>query len=103
MGSFGAPGLVLLGYLAGGSWRQVEKLAGEASRVLLGAVVVVGVTLAAACWVARHPDRVRAAARRQLARPRVARPRVARLVSRYQAQLDFLAARFRLEGRLGYH
>jgi undecaprenyl-diphosphatase len=90
------PGIILLGYLAGGSYRQVGRLAGRASLLLLGAVVVVGGLVVVARWVARHPDRVRAAAGRQLARPALAR-----LVGRYQAQLAWLAARFRPAGAFG--
>ncbi len=91
-----APGFVLLGYLAGGSWRRVEQLAGRASLLLLVLVVVVGAVVMAARWVARHPDRVRAAVDRQLQRPLIARLR-----ERYQRQLTFLAGRLRPGGALG--
>jgi membrane-associated phospholipid phosphatase len=50
----------------------------------------------AARWVARHPDRVRALADRQLDRPWVVRLR-----GRYQRQLAFLARRLRPGGALG--
>jgi undecaprenyl-diphosphatase len=91
-----APGFVFLGYLAGRSYQQVERIAGRASLLLLILVVVVGAVVLAARWVARHPDRVRALADRQLDRPWVARLR-----ARYQRQLAFLAERLRPGGALG--
>ncbi|HZD01192.1 MAG TPA: bifunctional DedA family/phosphatase PAP2 family protein [Actinomycetes bacterium] len=91
-----APGFVLLGYLAGGSYRQVERAAGRASLLLVVLVVVVGVVVVAARWVARHPDRLRAVVDRQLDRPWVARLR-----ARYRGQLAFLAERLRPGGALG--
>jgi len=91
-----APGFVFLGYLAGGSYRRVERIAGRASLLLLIVVAVVGAVVLAARWVARHPDRLRVLADRQLERPWVARLRV-----RYQRQLAFLARRLRPGGALG--
>ncbi len=91
-----APGFVLLGYLAGGSYRQVERVAGRASLLLLALVVVVGAVALTARWVARHPDGLRAAVDRQLNRPWVVR-----LGMRYQRQLVFLAERLRPGGALG--
>jgi membrane protein DedA with SNARE-associated domain/membrane-associated phospholipid phosphatase len=91
-----APGLVLLGYLAGGSYRRVERLAGRASLLLLILVVVGGAVVLTARWVAHHPERLRALADRQLDRPWVARLR-----ARYQWQLAFLAERLRPGGALG--
>jgi membrane protein DedA with SNARE-associated domain/membrane-associated phospholipid phosphatase len=91
-----APSFVLLGYLAGGSWRRVEQIAGRASLLLLVLVVVVGAVVVAARWIARHPERLRAVVDRQLDRPWVARLR-----ARYQRQLAFLAARLRPGGALG--
>ncbi len=91
-----APGFVLLGYLAGGSYRQVERIAGRASLLLLVLVVVVGAVVLAARWVARHPERLSAVVDRQLDRPWIARLR-----ARYQRQLAFLAERLRPGGALG--
>jgi membrane protein DedA with SNARE-associated domain/membrane-associated phospholipid phosphatase len=91
-----APGFVLLGYLAGSSYQKVEQIAGRASLLLAAVVVVVAALVVGARWVARHPDRVRALADRQLARPWLAR-----LVGRYQLQLAFLARRLRPGGALG--
>ena len=91
-----APGFVLLGYLAGGSYRRVERLAGRASLLLLILVVAGGAVVLTARWVAHHPERLRALADRQLDRPWVARLR-----ARYQWQLAFLAERLRPGGALG--
>jgi undecaprenyl-diphosphatase len=91
-----APGFVLLGYLAGGSYRRVERLAGRASLLLLILVVVGGTVVLTARWVAHHPERLRALVDRQLDRPWVERLR-----ARYQRQLAFLAERLRPGGALG--
>jgi undecaprenyl-diphosphatase len=91
-----APGFVLLGYLAGGSYRRVERLAGRASLLLLILVVVGGAAVLTARWVAHHPERLRALVDRQLDRPWVARLR-----ARYRRQLAFLAERLRPGGALG--
>jgi undecaprenyl-diphosphatase len=91
-----APGFVLLGYLAGGSYRQVERLAGRASLLLLALLVLVAAVVLAARFIARHPDRLRAVVGRQLDRPWVARLR-----ARYQRQFAFLAGRLRPGGALG--
>ena len=91
-----APGFVLLGYLAGRSYQQVERIAGRASLLLLLVVVVVATVVLGARWVAGHPDRVRAMVDRQLNRPWVARLR-----GRYHRQLVFLEERLRPHGALG--
>ena len=91
-----APGFVLLGYLAGGSYQKVERIAGQASLLLLLVLLLAGAVVGAAGWLARHPERVRAVVDRQLARPAVARLRV-----RYRSQVDFLARRLRPGGALG--
>jgi undecaprenyl-diphosphatase len=56
---------------------------------------VVGIVLLGR-WIAQHPERVRAAIRRQLERPAVARLR-----TRYERQLAFLERRLRPGGALG--
>jgi membrane protein DedA with SNARE-associated domain/membrane-associated phospholipid phosphatase len=91
-----APGFVLLGYLAGGSYQRVADLAGQASLILLALLTLVGGVLAAARWIARHPDQVRALLARQLQRPVVVALR-----RRYGTQLGFLARRFSPQGALG--
>jgi membrane protein DedA with SNARE-associated domain/membrane-associated phospholipid phosphatase len=91
-----APGFVLLGYLAGGSWRRVERIAGRASLLLVVLVVVAAAVVLTARFIARHPDRLHGVVERQLQRPWVARPR-----SRYRRQIAFLAERLRPGGALG--
>ncbi len=95
-GAVWATGFVLLGYAAGSGWRHVEHTAGQASLLLLVLVIVVGAVVLAARWIARHPDRVRALADRQLDRPRIRRIR-----GRSQRQLAFLARRLQPQGALG--
>lgn len=94
-----APGFVLLGYLAGSSWQEVERIAGRASLLLVVLLVVGGAVVLAARWIARHPDRLRTMVERQLQRPWLAW--LARLGARHQRQLAFLAARLRPGGALG--
>ncbi|HZD01830.1 MAG TPA: DedA family protein, partial [Actinomycetes bacterium] len=89
-GGLWATTFVLVGFAAGEGWHKVEEVAKQASLVLLLIVVlVVGIVLLAR-WVTRHPERVRAALRRQLERPGLARLR-----ARYERQLAFLARRLR--------
>jgi undecaprenyl-diphosphatase len=91
-----APGTVLAGYAAGSSYRRVERYAGQAGLVLLGAAAAVAAVVLAARWIARHPEQVRRAASRQLERPWVAA-----LTRRYESQLRFLTDRFRPGSALG--
>jgi undecaprenyl-diphosphatase len=95
-GAVWATGFVLLGYAAGTGWRRVEHAAGRASLLLLVVLLITGAVVVAARWLARHPDRVRALADRQLQRPWVTRLR-----DRYQRQLGFLARRLQPGGALG--
>jgi membrane protein DedA with SNARE-associated domain len=85
-----APTFVLLGYVAGRSYRRVEHIAGQAGWVVLGLALTVGLVLAIGHWVSNHPERVRAFADRQLARPLPAR-----LSRRLRAPLVFAAGRLR--------
>jgi membrane protein DedA with SNARE-associated domain len=91
-----ASGFVLLGYLAGSSWRQVESIVGRASLLLLAVVMLVGLVVLAARWVARHPRRLHALVDRQLDRRWATRLR-----GRYQRQLAFLVGRVQPRGALG--
>jgi undecaprenyl-diphosphatase len=95
-GTLWAAGFVLLGYVAGTGWRQVEQAAKRASLLLLLALAAVAVLVLAVRWLIRHPQRVRALADRQLQRPLIARLR-----ERYRRQLGFLARRLRPGGALG--
>ena len=91
-----APGFVLLGYLAGGSYQRVADLAGQASLLLLALLLLLVAVAAAARWIAHHPQRIQAAAARQLDRPWVRALR-----GRYAVQLAFLTRRLRPGGALG--
>jgi membrane protein DedA with SNARE-associated domain/membrane-associated phospholipid phosphatase len=95
-GGLWATSFVLVGFAAGEGWRKVEEVAKRASLVLLLVVVLVLGVVLLARWVTRHPERVRAALRRQLERPTVARLR-----GRYERQLAFFARRLRPRGALG--
>lgn len=91
-----ATGFVLLGYVAGTSWRRVEHAARNAGMVLVVGAVAAGVVVLVARWAAHHQQQMRAFGRRQLARPSVARVR-----ERYRREIDFLVRRFRPTGALG--
>ena len=95
-GALWAAAFVLVGFAAGGSWRQVEHLAGRASLLLLLLVVVGAGMMFAARWVAGHHDELAAFTRRQLDRPRIAAVRF-----RFRRQLDFVARRAHPESALG--
>jgi membrane protein DedA with SNARE-associated domain/membrane-associated phospholipid phosphatase len=63
------PGLVWLGYMAGGSYDKVAEWTGRAGLVLLGLALVVGLVLAAGRWLSRHPEEWAAWRDRVLAQP----------------------------------
>jgi membrane protein DedA with SNARE-associated domain/membrane-associated phospholipid phosphatase len=56
--------VVLLGYFAGASFRQVEAYLGRASLLLVAVLITVVVVVMAARYLARHRDRVTAAGQR---------------------------------------
>lgn len=91
-----APGFVLLGYLAGGSYHQVSRWAGRASAVLLALALLTVALVAAARSASRHEPALRAWARRQ-----GDRPLVAGLRARFERQLGFAARRLRPGGAFG--
>jgi membrane protein DedA with SNARE-associated domain/membrane-associated phospholipid phosphatase len=95
-GAIWASGFVLLGYVAGTGWRQVEQVAKRASLLLLLALVATAALVLVVRWLIGHPDRITGLVDRQLRRPWVARLR-----DRYQRQLAFLARRLRPGGALG--
>ncbi len=92
-----APTFVLLGYAAGSSYQRVERIAGRASLILAGIVLVVAGVVLAARWVAWHPDRVRAAADRLVGQ----RPGVRRLRARHARLLGWLGRRLSPGGVFG--
>jgi undecaprenyl-diphosphatase len=91
-----ASGFVLLGYVAGTGWRQVEQVAKRASLLLLLALVGAALLVLAVRWLLGHPDRLTTLGNRLLDRPWVARLR-----DRYQRQLAFLSRRLQPGGALG--
>jgi membrane protein DedA with SNARE-associated domain/membrane-associated phospholipid phosphatase len=91
-----APGFVLLGYVAGGSYHQVAKWAGRASTVLVILVMgVVAIVLGARAVVRRE------GAVRTWARSQSQRPGVARLLGRFERQLSYVARRLRPNAAFG--
>ena len=91
-----APGFVLLGYIAGGSYHRVGQWAGAASAVLFTLLVLVVAVVMAARAVARRESAVR-----RWARAQTERPAVARLLGRFERQIAFLARRFRPRAAYG--
>lgn len=89
-------GLVIAGYLAGGSWHVVEGYVGRASLVLLVLVGVVALFVFAARRVAGNYGRVRARLDALLERPRVRGLR-----GRYDRQIAFMTRRFDPGARFG--
>jgi undecaprenyl-diphosphatase len=87
---------VLLGYVAGASWRKVERAARTAGLLLLGVIIFVVVIAGVARWVAHHPEQVRS----RLAW--VGRlPGVGWARRRFERQLTWLRARVRPSEVLG--
>lgn len=91
-----APGFVLLGYVAGGSYRQASRWAGRASAVVLGLAALAFALVAGARAVARREEQVRAWAARQ-----AQRPAVQRVGARFAPQVAFLGRRLEPGGALG--
>lgn len=91
-----ATGFILLGFVAGRSYRVVEKWAGRASLLLLGMVAVVVGIVAGVRWIASNRDAIRERWDRFLGRPRIARLR-----ERRRRQIDWLVARFDPGERFG--
>ena len=81
---------VLLGYVAGASWRSVEHIAGRASLLLLVLLVLVLALRWAVRWAVDHAERIRAFGSRA-----AAWPPVAWAARRYANQLAWLEARLR--------
>ncbi|HEV3401423.1 MAG TPA: phosphatase PAP2 family protein, partial [Acidimicrobiales bacterium] len=90
------PGLVWLGYMAGGSYDKVAEWTGRAGLVLLGLALVVGTVLAGGRWLSRHPEEWAAWRDRVLAQPLVGH--VLRLCRR---PVRFLGRRLRPGSALG--
>ena len=83
-----APGFVLLGYVAGGSYHRVADWAGRASTVLLVLLVLVAGVVMATRAVLRRESAVR-----RWARAQAERPRIAALHARFERQLAYVGRR----------
>lgn len=83
-----APGFVLLGYVAGGSYHQVADWAGRASTVLLVLLVLVVAVVMATRAVLRRESGVR-----RWVRAQAERPRIAALHARFERQLAYVGRR----------
>lgn len=90
------PGLVWLGYMAGGSYERAAQWTGRAGLVLLGLALLVGTLLVAGRWLSRHPEEWAAWRDRMLAQPVVGQ--VLRLCRR---PVRFLGRRLRPGSALG--
>jgi undecaprenyl-diphosphatase len=91
-----APGFVLLGYAAGGSYHQVAAWAGRASAVLLALFVLVVALIVAARAIVRREGAVR-----RWARVQAERPGVARILTRFERQLAYVGRRLRPNAAFG--
>jgi undecaprenyl-diphosphatase len=95
-GTVWAVGFVLAGYAAGSGWREVERVAGRASLLLLLALVLTAGIVVAVRWLKNHAEETRAFLARQYSRSWIEGLR-----KHYETQLGFLTRRFRPEGALG--
>jgi undecaprenyl-diphosphatase len=91
-----APGFVLLGYVAGGSYHKVAEWTGRASAVLFGGGVLVVTVVMTARAVVRREGAVRTWARAQ-----AERPAVARVLARFERQLAYVGRRLRPNAAFG--
>lgn len=85
-----APGFVLLGYLAGNSFRTVERYAGRASLVVFGALLLIGTTVYVARKLLKRESAVRAWIEHQIERPALVgfRKRYARPIELFRQRLS---------------
>jgi undecaprenyl-diphosphatase len=95
-GTIWAGGFVLAGYAAGRGWREVERVAGRASLLLLLGLLFFALVLLGVRWMQRHADQTRAFIARQFEREWIRGLR-----DRYERQLRFLTRRFSWDGALG--
>lgn len=89
---------VLLGYLAGSSWRQIENLMGRATGIVAGVLAFVALLVVGARYVSSHRDAI-AAKRDEL----LERPAIARWRQRFRPQLDFVQHRLDPARRFGLY
>jgi len=93
-----ANAFVLLGYLAGASWRVAAKWVGVASEIVGGALLLFIVLIWFWRWLGRHEDDVK---RRWHAVTQ--HPRMVALRRRFAPQLEFLLDRLSPHGYMGLH
>jgi membrane protein DedA with SNARE-associated domain/membrane-associated phospholipid phosphatase len=89
---------IVLGSIAGGSWRIIEQWAGRATLVLVGVLVAIGIVWLAARWVVGHRETIQRLCQRFLANRRVASVR-----RRYERQISFLRRRLDPTSRFGLY
>jgi len=95
-GAVWATAFGLLGYVAGESYHEVERVAGRASLLLLSLLILIGLIVFTSRWAARNPDRVRDLRERALGwRP------VSFLRRRFRQPLMFVVDRLRPGAALG--
>jgi membrane protein DedA with SNARE-associated domain/membrane-associated phospholipid phosphatase len=87
---------ILLGYFAGSSYQRVERVAGRASLILTGLLILVVLVVLGARWVSRHQDATLAVVRR-ITHSALAQ----RIADRYSRRLSIAAARLRPGGAFG--
>ncbi|MGH2737052.1 MAG: bifunctional DedA family/phosphatase PAP2 family protein [Actinomycetota bacterium] len=95
-GALYAAGMVLAGYVAGGSWDVVDGYLGRASLVVLALVGVGALFFLGARWTAGHYADIRARLDRFLERPGVKSLR-----ERYDREISFARRRFKKSERFG--
>lgn len=89
---------VVLGYVAGSSWRQVEGVMGQATAVVVGLVVFIGLLVILSRWVSSHRETIAAKRDEFLERPFIAGQR-----ARFKRQIDFVERRLDPGGQFGLY
>jgi membrane protein DedA with SNARE-associated domain/membrane-associated phospholipid phosphatase len=97
-GSLWVGAFIVLGSIAGGSWRIIERWAGRATLVLVGMLVAIGIVWFAARWVMGHRETIQ-----RLWHGFLAYRRVASIRRRYERQISFLRRRFDPTSRFGLY
>ena len=88
--------LIVLGSVAGSSWRLIDQWAGRASLVALVVIALTGAIVLSAKWAAHNQELI-TERMRKLRRG----PRLAPLFDRYSTQIDFFRRRFDPSIRVG--
>ncbi len=87
---------VLLGFIAGHSYKQIEHLAGHAGRLVAATLLAVGLIALATRWAVRHPAEIRARVRAV-----TSAQFVQRIDARFSRQLGFIGRRFDTRSPMG--